>query len=246
MSVEQKMEDVERESLKDLEVLVKKSKEWKINMVVIGGYAVRAFTNAYRHTKDIDMAISKEDQGNFTALLKSLGYELRKTDFGLAATRKFDSDFIDVHISVGKIYDISSGLSYPITEQLFEESKVMLIGTRYKNNKQFETDAPIIDLNRLMILKSMPKGRPEKDAIDIISLIMDQSQVIDIQTIVKRCQEACLIDHILSQIQEFAKKLNANEMSKIWSSVTGTKMTGLQTKSIQKLLRDLDKGLKGR
>lgn len=246
MSAEQKMEDVERESLKDLEVLVKKSNEWKIDMVVIGGYAVRAFTNAYRHTKDIDMAISKEEQGNFTALLKSLGYELRKTDFGLAATRKFDSDFIDVHISVGKIYDISSGLSYPITEQLFEESKVMLVGTRYKNNNQFETDAPIIDLNRLMILKLMPKGRPEKDAIDIISLIMDQSQVIDIQTIVKRCQEACLIDHILSQIQEFAKKLNANEMSKIWSSVTGTKMTGLQTRSIQKLLRDLDKGLKGR
>lgn len=54
-------------------------------MAVIGGYAVRAFTNAYRHTKDIDMAISKEEQGNFIALLKSLGYELRDTEFGLAA-----------------------------------------------------------------------------------------------------------------------------------------------------------------
>ena len=246
MSVEQKMEDVERESLKDLEVLVKKSKEWKINMVVIGGYAVRAFTNACRHTKDIDMAISKEKQGNFIALLKSLDYGLRKTDFGLAATRKFDSDFIDVHISVGKIYDISSGLSYPITEQLFEESKSMLVGTRYKNNKQFETNAPIVDLNRLMILKLMPKGRPEKDAIDIMSLIMDPSEEIDIPTIVERCQETGLTDHILSQIQEFAKKLNSNEMSKIWTSVTGTKMTGLQIKSIQKFLRDLDRGLKGR
>ena len=246
MSAEQKMEDVERESLKDLKVLVKKSKEWTIDMVVIGGYAVRAFTNAYRHTKDIDMVISKEEQGNFTALLKSLDYELRDTEFGLAATKKFNSDFIDIHISVGKIYDISSGLSYPITKQLFEESKFMLVSARYKSNKQFETDAPIIDLNTLMILKSMPKGRPEKDAIDITSLIIDQSQVIDIPTIVKRCQETSLTDHILSQIQEFAKKLNNNEMSKIWSGVTGTKMTGLQIKSIQKFLRDLDRGLKGR
>ena len=246
MSAEQKMEDVERESLKDLKVLVKKSKEWTIDMVVIGGYAVRAFTNAYRHTKDIDMVISKEEQGNFTALLKSLDYELRDTEFGLAATKKFNSDFIDIHISVGKIYDISSGLSYPITKQLFEESKFMLVSTRYKSNKQFETDAPIIDLNTLMILKSMPKGRPEKDAIDITSLIIDQSQVIDIPTIVKRCQETSLTDHILSQIQEFAKKLNNNEMSKIWSGVTGTKMTGSQIKSIQKFLRDLDRGLKGR
>lgn len=42
MSAEQKMENVERESLKDLKVLVEKSKEWAIDMVVIGSYAVRA------------------------------------------------------------------------------------------------------------------------------------------------------------------------------------------------------------
>ena len=57
----------------------------------------------------------------------------------------------------------------------------------------------------------MPKGRSEKDAIDIISLIMDQSQDIDIPTIVKKCQETNLTDHILSQIQEFAKKKNKQQ-----------------------------------
>lgn len=58
------------------------------------------------------MAISKEMKGNFTALLKSLNYEVRETDFGLAAIKEFDSDFIDIHISVGEIFDMSSGLSY--------------------------------------------------------------------------------------------------------------------------------------
>lgn len=246
MSAERKMENVERESLKDLKVLVEKSKEWTIDMVVIGGYAVRAFTNAYRHTKDIDMAISKEMKGNFTALLKSLNYEVRETDFGLAAIKEFDSDFIDIHISVGEIFDMSSGLSYPITQALFDESKVMLVGTKYETNKSFETDASIVDLNTLMILKSIPKGRPEKDAIDIMSLILDQSQKIDTTTMAKKCQETNFTDHILKQTQSFAKKLNEGEMTKIWSSVTATALTGVQFKSIQKFLRELDRAFRGR
>ena len=74
-----KPEDVERESLKDLKIIVGKAKEWGVKTVVIGGYAVRAFTNAYRHTKDIDMAVSREEKGNFTALLKDLEYKIRNT-----------------------------------------------------------------------------------------------------------------------------------------------------------------------
>lgn len=239
-----KPEDVERESLKDLKSLVEKSKEWGIKMSVIGGYAVRAFTKAYRHTKDIDMAVLKEEKGKFTALLKNLGYKLRDTDFGLAASKKFDSDFIDVHISVGKIYDISTKLSYPITRQLFKESKIMLVVTRYDDNKKFETQSPIVDLNTLIILKLMPKGRPEKDAIDIMSLIIDQNKKIDIPTIVKQCSDAKITDHIRSQIQELAGKLNNGTMNRIWSDVTGVRMTGTQGRTIQKFLKELDTALK--
>lgn len=246
MSTELKMEEVERESLKDLEVIVEKSKEWEIDMAVIGGYAVRAFTNAYRHTKDIDMTISKEEQGNFIALLKSLGYALRDTEFGLAATKSFGTDFIDVHISVGKIYDISSGLSYPITNELFEEGKIRLVGTRYEVNKPYETDAPIVDLNTLMILKTMPQGRPEKDSVDMVSLILDQHQEVDADDIVKKCNDANLTDHILSQLQDFAKRLNNGEMLKTWSAVTGTVLTGVQQKTVRQFIKELDHKLRGR
>lgn len=246
MSDKIKPEDVERESLKDLKILFEKSKEWEIDMVVIGGYAVRAFTNAYRHTKDIDMAIGKEEQGKFIALLKSEGYVTEKANFGLRANKKFDSDFIAVHISVGKIEDISSGHFYPINSELFEEGKIMLIKSRYPANKKFDTDAPIVDLNTLLILKLMPKGRPEKDWIDIISLIFDQSEVIDYSDIVKKCKGAKVTEHILSQIQGLAKDVNNGNMSRIWSSVTGTTMSGVQQRYVQKFLRGLDKAVKGR
>jgi len=65
------MEDkVERESLKDLETIVKEAKNWKLNLVVIGGYAIRAYTKGYRYTKDI---------GGLIALLKDLGYKVKET-----------------------------------------------------------------------------------------------------------------------------------------------------------------------
>lgn len=237
-------EDVERESLKDLKTIVGKAKEWGVKTVVIGGYAVRASTNTYRHTKDIDMAVAKEEKGNFTALLKSLNYKLRDAEFGLAASKKFDSDFIDVHISVGKIYDMSTGHSYPIAKQLFDEKRNLLVRSRYDGNRKFDTTVPIVDLNTLIILKLIPKGRHENDAIDIISLVLDQQQNIDIEKIVKRCKETDLTDHIRSQIQEFATKVNSGQMDKVWSDVAGVRMTGVQRRSIQKFLRKLDSSLK--
>lgn len=239
-----KNEDVERESLKDLKVLVEKSKEWGVEMVVIGGYAVRAFTNAYRHTKDIDIAIAKKETGKFRALLKDLDYKLRETDFGIAASKKFYSDFIDVHISIGEIYDMSSSLSYPVTQGLFDDKKIMLVRTRYDVNKEFEITSPVVDLNTLIILKLIPKGRPEKDAIDIMSLIVDQIHEISIPAIVKKCKETGFTDHLRLQLQEFATRVNKGEMGQIWSEVTGTTMTGIQRKNIQKFLRDLDLALK--
>ncbi len=239
-------EDVERESLKDLKILVEKSKEWEIDMVVIGGYAVRAFTNAYRHTKDIDMAIGTEAQGKFTALLNGEGYVTEKAKFGLRANKKFDSDFIAVHISVGKIEDVSSGHFYPINSELFNEGNEMLVHSKYPANKKFDTNAPIVDLNTLLILKLIPKGRPGKDGIDIISLIFDQSEGINYSDIVKKCDGAKLTDHILSQIQNFAEDVNNGKVAKTWSSVTGTTMSGVQQRDVQKFLRGLDKALRGR
>lgn len=244
MAAEAKTIEVERESLKDLHVLVAKSKEWSIDMSVIGGYAVRAYTNAYRFTKDIDMAIGKEQRGGFLGLLKSLDYKPRTTEFGIAASKRFDSDFIDVHISVGKIFDISSGLQYPITKGLFRESRTMMVHPRFDENKGSETRARVVDLNTLVVLKFMPKGRPEKDGVDIISLLLDRLNDIDISNVMEKCERAGLSHHILAQVQDFAKRLRDGETAKVWSRVTGTNLTGVQTRSIQRFLRQFDAALR--
>ena len=46
---------IEREGLNDLGRIGKEAEGWGLNLVLIGGYAVRAYTRGYRYTKDIDL-----------------------------------------------------------------------------------------------------------------------------------------------------------------------------------------------
>jgi len=115
--------ELEIESLKDLKNIIEEAEKWRIKLVLIGGYAVRAYTKGYRFTKDIDLVTTKEALGNLKALLKFLGYSSRDTEFGVAGSKKFNEGFIDMHISVGRIFDMSTGLTYPVTANLFFNAK---------------------------------------------------------------------------------------------------------------------------
>jgi hypothetical protein len=50
-----------------------------IKLVIIGGYAVAAYTRGYRYAKDIDLVADKPTVGKLKGLLKSLGYSVRDT-----------------------------------------------------------------------------------------------------------------------------------------------------------------------
>jgi hypothetical protein len=69
---------------------------------------------------------------------------------------------------------------------------------------------------------------------------LDQQKKINISKIAKQCKETDLTAHIRNQIQEFAKKVNDGSMYRVWSNVTGARLTGVQRRGIQKFLRDLD------
>lgn len=83
-----KTKDLEIKSMEDLERIIEEADKFGMKLAVIGGYAVRAYTRGYRYTKDIDAVIQNEDRGGLVALLKSLGYDIRKTEFGIASSKK--------------------------------------------------------------------------------------------------------------------------------------------------------------
>jgi len=127
--------ELERKSLQDLNRIIQEAKKWGISLAVIGGYAVRAYTRAYRFTKDIDLVTTKEALGRLKALLQYLGYQYRETEFGIAGSKRFNQGFIDIHISIGNILDISTGLSIPVTDKLFNEAHELVVGSYYEEAK---------------------------------------------------------------------------------------------------------------
>ncbi len=54
-------EEVERRSLVDLQEILGQSTKLGIGLLLIGGYAVAAYTRGYRYTKDIDLIADKAD-----------------------------------------------------------------------------------------------------------------------------------------------------------------------------------------
>lgn len=105
--------------------------------------------------------------------MEYLGYGYRETEFGIARSKKFDEGFIDIHISVGKILDISTGLSIPVTDELFDEAHEILVEGYYDESKQFASKNPVVSLETLLLLKLVPVRR-EKDAMDIMALLIDR------------------------------------------------------------------------
>jgi len=116
-------EQLESRSLLDLATIIRESKKLGIRLVLIGGYAVGAYTRGYRYTKDIDLVADKPAIGKLKGLLSSLGYSTRDTEFGLAGSKRLNQEFIDLHISVGKIHDVSTNKDYPVNSTLFKEAK---------------------------------------------------------------------------------------------------------------------------
>jgi hypothetical protein len=94
-------EEVERKSLGDLRVVLEAARKEGIRLLIIGGYAVGAYTRGYRYTKDIDLVADKPTLGKLKGLMRELDYSIRDTEFGIAGKKKLNGGFIDLHISVG-------------------------------------------------------------------------------------------------------------------------------------------------
>ena len=55
--------EVEKRSLQDLDTILQAARKLGIKLVLIGGYAVAAYTHGYRYTKDIDLVADKPAVG---------------------------------------------------------------------------------------------------------------------------------------------------------------------------------------
>jgi predicted nucleotidyltransferase len=226
-------EEVERKSLEDLESVLREARDQGIRLVIIGGYAVAAYTRGYRFTKDIDLVADKPTLGKLMGLLKTLRYVIRDTEFGIAGNKKLNDALIDLHISVGRIYDISTGKEYPVNALLFRNAKNLTV--KGYISKTTSLRATVVELETLIILKTMPVGR-DKDAVDLLSLLQDKRKELRLDVIVDRAKSAGLTKHLLERIRDYAERLRQDELDVVWFNMTGTRLPFTEKREIGRFL----------
>ena len=229
-------EEVEKRSLQDLDRILQAARKLGIKLVLIGGYAVAAYTRGYRYTKDIDLVADKPTLGRLKGLLKSLSYSIRDTEFGLAGSKHLNKGFIDLHISVERIYDVSTGKEYPVDSSLFKNAKHLTV--KGYISKTSSLKAPVVDLETLIVLKTMTVGR-DKDAMDLLSLFRDRRDDIDVTLVAERAKAADLVEHLLDRIRDYARRLREGELDKVWFNVTATRLPHTEKRGIGSLFSKL-------
>ncbi|MEM2912494.1 MAG: hypothetical protein QW146_08330, partial [Candidatus Bathyarchaeia archaeon] len=93
-----KASKIEAVSLKDLDRISREAKNFGIGLIVIGGYAVRAYTESrsWRFTKDIDFVTTKRDLTALRGVFELLKYGFDQTDFGVKGSKKINNESIEL------------------------------------------------------------------------------------------------------------------------------------------------------
>jgi hypothetical protein len=229
-------EEIEKRSLHDLETILQAARKLGIKLVLIGGYAVAAYTRGYRYTKDIDLVADKTAVGRLKGLLRNLSYSIRDTEFGLAGAKQVNKGFIDLHISVGRIYDVSTGKEYPVDSSFFKNAKRLTV--KGYISKSSSLRASVVDLETLIVLKTMTVGR-DKDTMDLLSLLRDRRDDIDIMVVAERARAADLVAHLLDRIRDYARRLREGELDEVWFNVTATRLPHIEKQEMRGFISKL-------
>jgi len=179
-------EIAERQLLYDIAEISSIIRSESIDAAITGGLATRAYAGPIRFTHDADFVVSKGHAGRMKGILKDLGYRGKRQNFGageilfaqrhMEDRRKGIAFTIELDISIGGIYDHSSGIHYPFTDRLMESCRTLPIRGFFPSSSSVTVSARVIGLEDLFILKTMTvatnsNGR-KKDPLDALLLAL--------------------------------------------------------------------------
>ncbi|MEA2089340.1 MAG: DUF6036 family nucleotidyltransferase [Thermoproteota archaeon] len=232
--------ELERISLQDLKKLVEEAKEWDLKLVLIGGYAVRAYTKPRRFTKDLDFVTIREGLGQMKGFLHYMNYEYKSGEFWLSGSKKLNETWIDLHMSIDKVHDITTGYDYPVTPDFFQNLQKRKITTYFEENSHMSLQAQISPIEDLLIMKLIPLR--DKDLIDVIALILDSYDQINPSRFYQSIHKANLRSHINSRLTTLFLQIKRKErINQTWRNITGTeyRISHSEIASLKKRIKKL-------
>jgi len=93
-------------------------------------------------------------------------------------------------------------------------------------------------LETLLVLKLMTIGR-QKDAIDVLSLLLDRRNEVDLKSVAKMTEDAGLTKHLLNRVRDYARRLREGELARIWFSVTASRLPHIEKREIARFFAKL-------
>lgn len=231
-----KLEELEQELLKNLAQIVARSEELECHPLLIGGYAVRAYARMRkRFTEDLDLVISRHDQSNLIAALKALGYEYRPETAlgGIKASKPMAGRSLELHISVDKVWDISSDKTYSLPEDIFASGQLKPIEPFSGEIVQ----APVIPLEDLLILKLMTLR--ELDTTDAIALLLENPKQVHIVSYRRKVVTAELTQHINTRIEAISQLLKSGQANEFWKKYMGDDLSHKEVEIVLTALKEL-------
>ena len=192
----------EEEISKIIEQLSKQTDGFdKPKMILIGGYALRAFTSFSRYTRDCDFVLKKSDGRNLDKIQQMLSKEMsaeafeKRDSYGflrcvklLKAAAKISIDFME-----GEVRGRTDEQVFCITEKFIQKAKKVKITIA---EKTFEMYIP--DYTDYLILKLM-SARPS-DIRDIATLVWKNGVPDDLMKEVKTLSHPEIIEENLKLI----------------------------------------------
>jgi len=212
---------LEAASLNDLLKIESEAKRFGIDLVIMGGYAARAYTTqrSWRFTKDMDFITTRKDLTALHGIFKLLGYSFEKTEFGVKGRKKINRDFIKLDIAVDKVIDWSTGKEYPLPADVFKKSNKADIVASYEENEGLSIKIRVAPIEDVVIMKLMTE-RP-RDRFDAITIIIDSFDKMDLPRFAKICKESGLNEHIRARLESVLAETKRGLTKKLWKEFTG-------------------------
>lgn len=213
--------EVEVASLNDLKRIGEEAKNFQINLVLIGGYAVRAYTSprSWRFTKDIDFITTRKDLTALRGVFELLGYGFEQTEFGVKGSKRVNLTSIELHISVDKVLDWSTKLEYRLPEDIFAKARKMNVKASLEENKGLEVSVKVAPIEDVLVMKLMTE-RP-RDRFDAIAMIIDSFEMVDVLRFWANSRQSYLAQHVRKRLESVLADIKKGLTKKLWREFTG-------------------------
>ncbi len=230
---------IEVVSLKDLERIDREAKRFQIDLILIGGYAVRAYTEprSWRFTKDIDFITTRRDLTALRGVFELLTYGFERTEFGVKGSKKINRESIELHISVDKVIDWSTGLEYKLAEDIFIKATRMNIKASFEENRDLEVGVKVAPIEDVLIMKLMTERT--RDHFDAIAIILDSFEKVNVQRFWANSKQSNLGQQLRKRLNSLLADLKKGLVKKLWKEFTEREFIREQEVTLKERISDL-------